>query len=282
MSEEYLGMDQVYVTDLIKNVTVNYDYTFEGKGEKTDRINATYKVSGKMKSTYSTDGKETEIWSIEKDILNEKDVNTQEQILQINEQLEINLDEYNKLLENFSNEYGIAISSVLEVTFSVNITTYVNGQMILDNYSNSLEISMGEKTTRISGKSNDEKGDKVIEKETITEDSNRIREIVCFILIAISAYQLIKVLRTRTANYISNEFKRELNQILNSYSDSIVKVDSRIDVSDSKVIELNDIEELVKLSEEIFKPILYYQIPNEKQAWFCLTNENECYIYVLK
>ena len=92
---------------------------------------------------------------------------------------------------------------------------------------------------------------------------------------------MIKVQKeTKTMNKITNMFKVELNQILGACGDRIVKIDSEIKTTGITLIELKDINELVKLSEELYKPILYYQVPNKKEAWFCLTLENETYRYI--
>ena len=94
---------------------------------------------------------------------------------------------------------------------------------------------------------------------------------------------MLKVQReTKPSNKITNMFKVELNQILGACGDRIVKIDSPIKTIGRTIIELKDINELVKLSEELYKPILYYQVSNKNEAWFCLSVENETYRYILK
>ena len=50
MQEENLLENELFVTDLIKKLRLNYNYTYEGL--EPEKINCTYSVKGKLKSTY--------------------------------------------------------------------------------------------------------------------------------------------------------------------------------------------------------------------------------------
>lgn len=281
MENESLSENKLYVTDLIDTLKLNLNYTYEG--ETPDKINCTYKVIGKLKSTYSLNGKEEEIWNKEYIILEEKEQNTTEKVLNINEDVDVDLQIYNKLVKDFIDKMEMALTTKLYIQFEANVTAYTNGEMILDQYKNHLEVSIGEKVTKITGKEEDFKQE--TEKrtvETIKEKEPTVAVISTIVLI-ISVYIMLKVQReTKPSNKITNMFKVELNQILGACGDRIVKIDSPIKTIGRTIIELKDINELVKLSEELYKPILYYQVSNKNEAWFCLSVENETYRYILK
>lgn len=281
MENESLSENEVYVTDLIDKLKLNLNYTYEG--ETPDKINCTYRVTGKLKSTYSLNGKEEEIWNKEYIILEEKEQNTTEKVLDINEDVDVDLQIYNKLVKDFIDKMEMALTTTLYIQFEANVTAYTNGEMILDQYKNHLEVSIGEKVTKITGKEEDFK--QKTEKrtvETIIEKEPTVAVISTIVLI-ISVYIMLKVQReTKPSNKITNMFKVELNQILGACGDRIVKIDSPIKTIGRTIIELKDINELVKLSEELYKPILYYQVSNKNEAWFCLSVENETYRYILK
>lgn len=281
MENESLSENEVYVTDLIDKLKLNLNYTYEG--ETPDKINCTYKVTGKLKSTYSLNGKEEEIWNKEYIILEEKEQNTTEKVLDINEDVDVDLQIYNKLVKDFIDKMEMALTTTLYIQFEANVTAYTNGEMILDQYKNHLEVSIGEKVTKITGKEEDFK--QKTEKRTVETiiEKEPIVAVISTIVLIISVYIMLKVQReTKTSNKITNMFKVELNQILGACGDRIVKIDSPIKTIGRTIIELKDINELVKLSEELYKPILYYQVSNKNEAWFCLSVENETYRYILK
>lgn len=281
MENENLSENQLYVTDLIENLNLNLNYKYEGTGP--EKINCTYNVTGKLKSTYSSNGKEEEIWNKEYVIIEDKEKSTTENILEINEDIDIDLQEYNELVNDFIEKMQMAITTTLYVEFNSNITAHANGEMILDNYTNQLEITLGDKVTKITGDTEDFKEKEETRKVQIEKETNKTIVVASAIMLLLSIYTIIKVQReTKTTNKIINMFKVELNQILGACGDRIVKIDSEINTTGITMIELKDINELVKLSEELYKPILYYQVPNKKEAWFCLTLENETYRYILK
>lgn len=281
MENESLIKNQLYVTDLIKKIKLNINYTYEG--ENPEKINCTYSVIGKLKSTYSTNGTEEEIWNKEYVILDAKEKNTTENTLEINENLDIDLKKYNDLVNDFVEKMQMAITTKLYIEFKTDVTAYVNGEMLLNQYTNQLEVSLGDKVTKILGDKEDVKEQVVNRKVQVEKEVNLIVRVALLITLILSIYVIIKVQKgTKTKNKIINTFKLELNQILGACGDRIVKIDSEIKTVGVTIIELKDINELIKLSEELYKPILFYQVPNKKEAWFCLTLDNETYRYILK
>jgi hypothetical protein len=215
--------------------------------------------------------------------LEEKEQNTTEKVLNINEDVDVDLQIYNKLVKDFIDKMEMALTTTLYIQFEANVTAYTNGEMILDQYKNHLEVSIGEKVTKITGKEEDFK--QKTEKRTVETiiEKEPIVAVISTIVLIISVYIMLKVQReTKPSNKITNMFKVELNQILGACGDRIVKIDSPIKTIGRTIIELKDINELVKLSEELYKPILYYQVSNKNEAWFCLSVENETYRYILK
>lgn len=281
METESLHANQLYVTDLIEMLKLDFNYIYEGV--EPEKINCTYNVIGKLKSTYSSNGIEEEIWNKEYVILEPREKNTTESVLEVNESINIDLQKYNTLVNDFSEKMQMAITTKLYIQFEANVTAHAKGEMILDQYKNQLEITLGDKITRITGDKEGSKEEVVKRTVKIPKENNKTVTILSAIILILSIYIIIKVQKeTKTSNKITNLFKIELNQILGTCGDRIVKIDSEIKTTGITMIELKDINELVKLSEELYKPILYYQVPNKKEAWFCLTLENETYRYILK
>lgn len=281
METDTLQDNQIYVTDLIDELIIDYNYKYEGI--TAEEINCTYNIKGFLKSTYSSNGQEEEIWNKEYVFLENKEENTSQNILEINENLNIDLPKYNDLVNDFSEEIQIAISTKLYIVFEANITAYVNEEMMEDKYTNQLEITVGDKTTKISGEQEEYKEEEIKDKIVIEKQNNSLINILWITLIIISLYNIIKIqIKTKTTNRITDKFKVELNNILSECEDRIVRIDSRVNINEKAIIEVKDINELVKLSEELYKPILHYQNSSKKEAWFMIVLENEIYRYILK
>lgn len=281
ISNNEVKNSNLYVSKLVKDIIVNYNYDYEGI--EPEQINCTYNVKGKLIGKYALDGNETQIWEKEYTYLNDTEKVSTDGKLNINENVKINLNDYNKFLEKFILEQQISIASTLFITFEANITAYKDGQMIPYKYTNQLELLMKDKVIEVKGDKEGGEEHENTRKIFVNKPTSKIGKIIAILVIAFSGYVIIIINRkTKVVNSITNMFKVELNQILTSCDDRIVKVSSKIELDETRVVELKDINELVKLSEEIFKPILYYQFTDRQEAWFCLINENESYRFILK
>lgn len=83
-------------------------------------------------------------------------------------------------------------------------------------------------------------------------------------------------------NKTRNEFRQELNRILRLCQDKLVQVSSKLEVDAVNVIDVKDFGEIVKVSEELFKPILYWVSPRNDEAWFTVMSHGVSYRYILK
>ena len=85
----------------------------------------------------------------------------------------------------------------------------------------------------------------------------------------------------KIANNITNEYRKELNKFLKLCQDKIVQVNTNPNENDN-IIDVKDFEEIVKVSEELFKPILYYFDNENQEAIFCVITGKITYRFILK
>ena len=93
---------------------------------------------------------------------------------------------------------------------------------------------------------------------------------------------IVLLVKTRNNNTVRNEYKIELNKILKGCDEKIVEVNSRIETSGQGLVDVREFDEVLKVSEELFKPILYWNNEKEEESWFCVLGNNMIYRYVLK
>ena len=55
-----------------------------------------------------------------------------------------------------------------------------------------------------------------------------------------------------------------------------------MEISEANLIEVKDFGEIIKLSEELYKPILYWSSKEEEESWFCVVTNSVSYRYILK
>ena len=107
--------------------------------------------------------------------------------------------------------------------------------------------------------------------------------IILDIAIIVSAIVLLRyALMASVIVSVRNEFKYELNRILKICQDKIVEVSSKPNDEKREVVFVKDFGEIVKISEELFKPILYYKKNDADEAWFTVVSEKTSYRFILK
>ena len=93
--------------------------------------------------------------------------------------------------------------------------------------------------------------------------------------------QAIISVNTTNLNTVRNNYKLELNRILKSCEDKVVKLSKNVELKGKEVIEVNDFGELIKLSEELYKPILYWNSNLKEESDFFVITNNVIYKFVL-
>ena len=78
----------------------------------------------------------------------------------------------------------------------------------------------------------------------------------------------------------SLEIIEELNKILRICQEKIVKVRNKPTIKQENIVEVKDFGEIIKLSEELFRPILYWE-SKEEEAWFIVMSNDIVYRFIL-
>ena len=286
ISNKYMTNDEIkdknlaYVTDLIDNIklNLNYDYT----ASKNSEIKCTYSIVGLMQAVYTRNGEEQKIWEKEETLLKEKTTDSASDNIQIAENLKLDLKDKNELINNFKQQLGMSIDAKYTVKLKIKVSTQVEGKEIEDELTPFINIDLAEKTTKISGENNIENSEYISKEYNITEKSSTLALFIDIVLIIVAIFVLRYVSKFKIANVVRNEYKYELNRILKICQDKIVQVSTRPNDEEIEVVYVKDFGEIFKVSEELFKPILYYNAKENEEAWFSVMSGKTSYRFVLK
>lgn len=280
IKENTTNKQMAYVTDLIDStdVELNYDYL----ADRNSEIQGKYSVVGKMEVVYTRDGEEQKIWEEEENIVEEKSINENTNSIHINEKINVDLKQKNKLLEEFKQQMGMSIDAKYIIYLYIDLTTTVEDKKIDVQYEPLLQIELANKTTKITGENNKEDSEYISKEYQLDRDMNKVYVIIYSMLIILSICSLKYLSKFKTTNIVRNEFRQELNRILKICQDKIVQVSNKPMADAEDIVSVKDFGEIVKVSEELFKPILYYYDAQEEEAWFCVMTGKIVYKYILK
>lgn len=270
----------VYVTGLIDttDLTLNYDYI----SDKKSNLKYTYSAEGNLKATYTKNGEEQKILDEKETIIEETSKQINDSKFNITEKLNIDLKEKNNMLEEFKQKMGMSIDANYVITLKVNISTNIEDKQVSSNYQSAIQFDLAEKTTKITGENNKEDKEYISKEYNVNSTKNVFAIVLDIIFIGIAIIILKYVNKFRVANRVRNEYRQELNRILKICQDKIVQVNSKPTDKAENIVHVKDFGEIVKVSEELFKPILYY-FDNEKQeAWFSVMTGTVVYRFIFK
>ena len=281
IEEQTLTMDEVYVTDLINNAVFNFNYNYMASSETN--IKYSYKIIGKIQAIYTKNGLEQKILDKEETLKESGNLEIISDRIELQEPLQLDLVTKNKLITDFEQEMNMSLDATYTLIFQVETKTDIEGQTVDNDYSSSISIDLGEKTTEIIGENDIEKTISVTnEKEEKQKIS--IFELIISCILIISSSIILYYIHTNTIiiNKIRNDYRYELNKMLRVCQDKIIKINDKADIKLDTVIDVKDFEEIIKASDELFKPIIYWESKDDDEAWFNVISGEITYRFVYK
>ena len=268
-----------YVTDLIDNLELNLNYSYEGSLESD--ISYKYKIVGIINGAYTKDGEEVNVWEKEYTLKDETSNSKKSNNVNIKEKLNLNLAEQNALVKEFEDEMQMSLNTNYVVKLIVNTETTTDGEKVENEYTSSVAIDLGKKVTAVSGENNLEKEESIAKEYTSKGKANVVSIIVNGIILIASVCLFVFAYKKETVNIVKNDYRQELNRILRLCQDKIVEASTNPIADANNIVDVKDFGEMIKVSEELFKPILYWYSDNE-EAEFSVMSNNMVYRYILK
>lgn len=269
----------VYITDLIDNIDLNLKYNYNA--DKKENLSYEYEVIGKIQAVYTKNGDEQKVIDKDETLVKKKIETQNSDNVSILENITLDLKDKNELISELKQKMGINVTAEYDVILNVTVKTNVQGNEINDSYKSIVKIDLAEKVTDVSG-DNNKSDTEYIAAEVKETKENSYTIIFDIIGIIIALFILRYVSKAKVVNTIKNEYKHELNKILKLCQDRIVMINSKPEVSEENITLVKDFGEIVKLSEELFKPILCFIDEKNEETWFNVVSNNVNYRYILR
>lgn len=275
----YLNAGEAYVLDLIDHLKIISLYDFKSTNKTS--VTGTNKLISKLKVYYkeSTDkSSNPEVMTKEK-TLDEKVMSFNDNKFISSGEYDLYLDEYINIIKEFQNKVKIAVDGYLEVSEVNSFSGKVGGASYGDTYSNTIKIPLSSSVVKIESDASNPKTKSVYESDLVK--TNKI--VLNYIVIAnIVTFIIICFLLRKLFTFTNKtEYERELNKILKNYDDIIVNTRTMVDVSDYKLIKIEDFKEILNLSRELLLPIMNYEIEKGKATCFYVIKDDILYTHLI-
>lgn len=277
--EDLKNISKYYITDLINNIELELKYSYSGSD--VTKFDTSYRILGELRGYYSGEQEEQEIWNKKYTLKDYQYLNNTSDKLVINENINLNLSDLNNLVKNFEHMMNISIDARYVVTLEIVNSFEIEGVKKENKFSPQISINLGEKTTTINGQ-NSKETDYITKEYEEKDEINLILVLLAILGMIVSIVIFFKVIKTDTRVNLINQYRKQLNQILKLCDEKIVELSKKPVFDEDKVVDVKDFEEIIKVSEELFKPILFWDDLIEERAYFAVMTNNIQYRYILK
>ena len=280
--DECLDSNMSYVASLIKNISFDFNYQFNGNFD-----NLVSSVDYEVVAKLIIENNDTKTKYYEKEYVlapkTSDSIKNNGTLYNLDKKINIDYEYYNNIATNFKSQYGVDSQSYLEVY----LNTYNNVNSKYKDIPSSAQISvripLSQKAIEINFNTQEinKSIDKYITSKNIVINGYLIFIVgitflftslifLCFIFMIIKKY-------TKTIS----KYDKFINKILKEYDRLIVETATFPDEKEYNVLIINSFNELVDVRDNLRSPIMFYNVKDHKMSKFYILNNNNLYLYIV-
>lgn len=272
-----LGQGKLYITEFVDSIDANFTYEFSGDSDT--ELNGSYRIIGKVQGFTEDKEKIINIWEKEYQLTRNKTFSTVNKSYNLNENVKIDLDEYNDFVEGIIKSSKINCDTALTLLMEINIKGNTEKGPFEENITPSVVIPLNTLMFEITT-NNIEKPGAIEETIQVQLPVDKGQVIFYSIIIGILSLGLIFLIFFVKTAPDKDPLEKELKKIFKKHGDRLVALTNEPTVTE--VRSVRSIDDLVRLADEINKPILYKHSDDYKELnKFYVINDNETYVFEL-
>lgn len=285
-TDEYLDMNKQYITSIIDHIDITTSY----KMNTTKDVDYTYsyQIIATARGSYSdSDGSSSQgdVWSKTYTVLPSDSSSGTGKEIAVDKTVSINYNQYNEILQQFRNEFGLSVDACVDVAFKITVSAGLPGEQTSLNEENQIALKIPLLKTTISLTPDYvNAGGNTIYDNTDAEDSKiNIPLIVIGIVGILISLVLLKILCGKLLKTTrKSEYMLQLNKILKEFGDVIAEAENIPNLSQYDVVNIKEFKDLVDIEEELHSPIIFNDIYEETESWFMIFHDKTAYRFILR
>lgn len=252
--EKSLKEGNIYINKLIDYIDTTFRYEFIGEGP--GEIKGKYSIKAMLEGYESGEGGDRIIWAKEYVLLPETDFSGNDKRFAIEEKLPIKPQVYSEYLKTLQNTLGFNCSNRLLIVCNISSEINTDKGVISQEFAPTMQIPVNSPYFAIGGELMQEKKDSIKENEKIISPSYNKKMTLYGILSVLCALSVL-FLTVFTVSSIPDERLKRIRRIFKDHGDRMVAVDGEMEAIYERVIDVTSIEDLVRISDDVCRPILY-------------------------
>ena len=281
INETYINNDYSFISSLVEYVGTSFSYNY--KGNSNVNVIYDYYIKANIVSKYLSDSNvmSKPLWNKSFVLLDHKKGSANNSNISITENLNIGIDYYNNLLQEFNKSINIPLDSRLDVTLVMSIKGDIgSNKKIAKDHQITMSIPLGVKVFDIDVSKNFPEQEITYSKEQKNAETSYVTAIA-YILLVITISGTAFYFAKTIINRGKNEYESKVNKLLKEYDDRIVTVSNFIRYEKLEIVNIPSFDELLTFSDETLEPIIYWEKRNNKhmEAWFSIIRDKVLFRY---
>lgn len=275
-NETYLNEGKIYITEFVDHINANLKFEF--LGERATDIKGEYNIIAKVNGFTGEGEKLVNIWEKDFPIKQHNWFNSKDGKIKINEQVKFNISEYNAFVTEIKEASKINCQTNLTLLININMIATTDKGLIEKNISPSLIIPLDVDMFEISENNIVDQKESIEETIKVPIRVNKNLSIVLGIILSLLLIALVIIIFFIKVEPEKDPIEKEVRKIFKKHGDRLVALNSDIIIKDSVFVK--SIDDLVKISDESEKPILYKYSDDYKEInMFYVSNDIDTYIF---
>ncbi len=262
----------IYFKQIIDNLTATITYTYQSS------------LSGPIQGNYTMIAEiKTDLWTKKYPLINQTSFSDNDQTTSFTQDFSINYSYYDDIVEQITTETGITAPNPMLIIHTNIILSQRTSQGIISTQSSpELTMTLSQKTIEISENLTGTQAGSLT-RQTIQSHESVIlqRNIFTVITIAIAIVFCLLLIITDNKPDEKTETEKIIKKIYKRNGEWIHKTVTPPPTALQHTLRFASIEDLVKIGEDLNKPIFHYTIPNSQKHVFYILDGTTTYLYEL-
>lgn len=273
-------LTDTYINSFIKDIIAEFNYSYEM--DKKGQVTYDYNIKGNLVYEYqaSSDIQDTTVRNKEFIFVDTiKQTLDNIETIKIDKDINIDFPKINDEVVNFREETKLPVSAHMDVVMTVNVVAHYNDEVVRNTMTSSITIPFNTLAFSITKKNATPISEAIKEYHEI-EDYNPN---ICFV--GIGLVMLSTIVLILNFKFIFNIKKKSyydicLNKILKANDDIIISLQTPIDETGLRVVEVATFNELLDLEDELRVPINFFEILPGHECEFTILHNDVIYKYL--
>lgn len=248
-----LSENGIYISAYVNQINVSFANLFDLSSSCV--ISGDYSISATMESKLNSSDVKS-LWKKEYELVPKQEFKVEDNNFNLDKNIVIDYNNFNTISDTLKEVTEISSNNTLKVSMLINYTISTPSGDIVESINPKFSLPLGQKYFSIEKLELEERSDEIVSKEIQNVPVNESK-VFLIKLLMVFIILLIIFLLIFTKPFTSDDlYEIKIKKIFGAYAQRLVAVENTLDfINDNTSVKT--IEDLVKIADELNKPIIY-------------------------